>query len=226
VDAHGRPLAGRWRAQPTKTPLFLALVRGARAGTSAALQSGMQALESVPLSVPLAGRSVAETILFGLARAGIDTLFAVTGGPLMPFLRTCKSQRLARVVLCRHETAAAMMAAAYFHDRGVPAALGLTSGPGAVNAANGVVHALRESAAVFVVSARPAARKVARGSVQDFDTARFFALCTKRSEQLLDAAQAAFLVDDLLAEALAPAPGPVNLTVCADQWDRVVGGAA
>ncbi|HYQ14175.1 MAG TPA: thiamine pyrophosphate-binding protein [Polyangiaceae bacterium] len=169
---------------------------------------------------------VALSVLSDLRHHGIDTLFTVTGGPLMPLLKTCKSERLQRVVICRHETAAAVMAAAYFHDRGVPAVLALTSGPGVANAANGVIHALREEAALFVLSARPASAKVGRGAVQDFDSARFLATITKRSEQLLDPKQLAFLVDELLAEALAPKPGPVNLTVCADHWARAVGGGS
>jgi len=141
----------------------------------------------------------------------------------MPFLRTCRAERF-RVVLCRHEVAAAVMAAAYFHDCGVPAALAVTSGPGAANATNGIVHALREQAALFVLSARPAAAKIGRGAVQDFDTAGFLAPLTKRSEQLLHPAQAGFLADELVATARAPIPGPVNLTVCADQWVEPCGG--
>jgi thiamine pyrophosphate-dependent acetolactate synthase large subunit-like protein len=175
-------------------------------------------------SVASLGEDVAESVLATLNRIGIDTLFTVTGGPLMPLLRTCKRKRLQRVVICRHETAAAVMAAAYFHDRGTPALLALTSGPGVANAANGVLYALREAAALFVVSARPASTKVGRGAVQDFDSARFLASITKRSEQLLDPTQLGFLVDELIAEALAPTPGPVNLSVCADQWTRTVGG--
>ncbi len=175
-----------------------------------------------PVAAPEA--DVAESILSDLVRVGIDTIFTVTGGPLMPLLKTCKDRRLQRVVICRHETAAAVMAASYFHDRGAPAALALTSGPGVANAANGVIHAWREGAAMFVISARPAAAKVGRGAVQDFDSARFLAAITKRSEQLLEPKQLGFLVDELLADALAPTPGPVNLTVCADQWARVVGG--
>lgn len=167
---------------------------------------------------------VAQGILFSLHRIGIDTLFTVPGGPLMPLLKTCHQQRRPRVVICRHETAAVIMAASYFHDRGSPAALALTSGPGVANATNGIVHALREQAAVFIVSARPAAAKVGRGAVQDFDSARFLAPITKRSEQLLDPKQLAFLPEELLADALAPSPGPVNLTVCADQWKRRIGG--
>lgn len=162
--------------------------------------------------------TVAESILFNLHRIGIDTLFTVTGGPLMPLLKACKQKRLQRVVICRHETAAAVMAASYFHDRRTPAVLALTSGPGVANAANGIVHAMREAAAMFVLSARPASSKVGRGAVQDFDCARFLAPITKRSEQLLHPRQLAFLTGELLAEALAPTPGPVNLSVCGDQW--------
>jgi len=170
--------------------------------------------------------TVAQAILNAVTRAGVDTVFTVTGGPLMPFLRTCKSERFPRVVICRHEATAGIMAAAYFHERGVPAALALTSGPGAANATNGVIHALRETAALFVLSARPASNKLGRGAVQDFDSARFFAPFTKRSEQLIDPAQLTFLLDELLAEATAPAPGPVNLTVCANQWTQSLGVSA
>jgi thiamine pyrophosphate-dependent acetolactate synthase large subunit-like protein len=176
------------------------------------------------LKAPEFEDDVAARLLVDLHRIGIDTLFTVTGGPLMPLLKTSKSRRLQRVVICRHETAAAVMAASYFHERGRPALLALTSGPGVANAANGVLHALREAAAMFVLSARPAATKVGRGAVQDFDSARFLAALTKRSEQLLAPAQLRFLVDELYAEAVAPTPGPVNLTVCADQWPLSVEG--
>ena len=163
--------------------------------------------------------TVADAILSALERAGIELLLTVPGGPLMPFLRACKRRRFGRVVIARHETAACIMAASYFHDSGSPAVVALTSGPGAANAANGVLNALREQAALVIVSARPASARLARGAVQDLDSARFFAPITKRSEQLVNAAQMAFLVDDLVRLARAPSPGPVNLTVCADHWD-------
>jgi len=88
---------------------------------------------------------------------------------------------------------------------------------------NGVLHALREQSAVMLVSARPGSQKVGRGAVQDFDAARFLSAVSKRSEQLLHPAQTQFLTRDLLNLALAPAPGPVNLTVAADQWDLATG---
>lgn len=180
---------------------------------------------SIPTSQlnEIAGPTVSQAILGAFRRHGIQVVFTVPGGPLMPFLRECRASGYPAVVTCRHETAACIMAASYYRERGL-AAVALTSGPGAVNAANGIVHAQREQSAVFVLSARPVSYKAGRGAVQDFDTAHFLAAITKRSEQLLHAAQAAFLPDVLASLALNPCPGPVNLTVCADQWDSP-GGA-
>jgi acetolactate synthase-1/2/3 large subunit len=184
----------------------------------------VRSMKSNSVVTDAAHESVADAILAGWQRAGVEVLFTVPGGPLMPFLRACKQRESVRVVICRHETAACIMAASYFHDRRRPAAVALTSGPGAANAFNGIVHALREHAAITIVSARPVSAKVGRGSVQDFDTARQLASVTKRSEQLLAPAQSEFLVSDLLRLACAPAPGPVNLTVCADQWTQPLRG--
>jgi acetolactate synthase I/II/III large subunit len=175
---------------------------------------------------PTSQPTLAEAILKAFENAGIELLFTVPGGPLMPFLRSCKRRRFRKIVIARHETAACIMAASYFHDSGIPAVVALTSGPGAANATNGVLHALREQAALMIVSARPASHKLGRGAVQDLDSARFFAPITKRSEQLIDPAQLEFLATDLLQLAQAPSPGPVNLTVCCDHWDRVLGAPA
>lgn len=102
---------------------------------------------------------VADSILSAWQIAGVRLLFTVPGGPLMPFLRTCKLVGFPRVVMCRHETSACIMAASYFHDSGSPAAVAVTSGPGVANATNGVLHALREQSAVMLVTARPGTHK-------------------------------------------------------------------
>jgi acetolactate synthase I/II/III large subunit len=169
--------------------------------------------------------TVSEAILNAWRRHHVEVVFTVPGGPLMPFLRACHGSCYPRVVTCRHETAACIMAATYFHERGL-AGVALTSGPGAANAVNGIIHALREQAGVFIISARPVSNKFGRGAVQDFDTARLLHGITKRSEQLIHPAQASFLPEHLACLAGAPSAGPVNLTVAADQWDMPCGGEA
>lgn len=135
----------------------------------------------------------------------------------MPFLEACAAEQFALVV-CRQETNAVIMASAYYQAHGAPAVVALTSGPGAANAVNGCMFALREHAAVFVVSARPAGPKLGRGAVQDLDTAALLRPVTKHSEQLIHADQTEPLVRHLVATAVAPAPGPVNITLACNQW--------
>jgi acetolactate synthase-1/2/3 large subunit len=177
------------------------------------------------VSNPAGPPTVAARILSAFAEAGVELVFTVAGGPLTPFLRECRRARF-RVVTCRHETAACIMAASYFRHSEKLACVALTSGPGAVSASNGVVHAAREQASLFLLSARPASHKLGRGAVQDFDSARYFAPLVKRSEQLMNPAQIAFLLPELIEIGRAPSPGPVNLSVCADQWEQPVGGVS
>lgn len=139
----------------------------------------------------------------------------------MPFLQACHAERL-QTIVCRHETNAAFMAAAYFQSARKPALLALTSGPGAANAVNGLLYALREHCALFVISARPATPKLGRGAVQDLNTARLLAPLTKASEQVVHPKQCIPLTRQLCALALAPTPGPVNLTECNDTWITTV----
>lgn len=175
---------------------------------------------SPPLYSPLPAQdSVARTLVRLLQQVGVTTVFTVSGGPLMPLLQACHQERL-RTIVCRHETNAAFMAATYYTCRRVPALLALTSGPGAANAVNGIMYALREHSAVIIVSARPASAKLGQGAVQDLDTARFLAPMTKSSEQLIHPAQCVATMRRLMATALAHAPGPVNLTVCNDAWSQ------
>lgn len=135
----------------------------------------------------------------------------------MPFLRACQREGF-DIVVCRQETNALIAACGHYYATGVPAIVALTSGPGAANAVNGCLFALREHAAAFIVSARPAGPKLGRGAVQDLDTAALFSTATKMSEQLIHPEQAAHLTRRLLATALAPNPGPVNLTLACHQW--------
>jgi acetolactate synthase I/II/III large subunit len=181
------------------------------------LASPPAALEGLLSSTDFASVSPSVELLRILKLYGVEVVFTVTGGPLMPFLQACRQEQLATVV-CRQETNAVIAASAYYQAKAVPALVALTSGPGAANAVNGCLFALREHAAVFVVSARPAGPKLGRGAVQDLDSAALLRPVTKHSEQLLHPHQVHHLSHHLMATALAPNPGPVNLTVACHQW--------
>lgn len=94
----------------------------------------------------------AEYIASRLAQAGLRHAFLVTGGGAM-FLNDafCHEPGLSPIFF-HHEQAAAMAAEAYARIAGRPAILNVTTGPGGINALNGVFGAWTDSVPMIVIS--------------------------------------------------------------------------
>ncbi len=87
-----------------------------------------------------------------LATDGMLHVFLVTGGGAM-FLNDVLCHELGlRPVFFHHEQAASMAAEAYARVAGTPPVLNVTSGPGGINALNGVFGAWTDSVPMIVVS--------------------------------------------------------------------------
>lgn len=95
---------------------------------------------------------VADFIADRLVAAGIRHVFMVTGGGAMHLNDALGNHPGLRTVFFHHEQAAAMAAEAYFRLTGRMAVVNVTTGPGAINAINGVFGAHVDSMAMVVVS--------------------------------------------------------------------------
>ena len=95
---------------------------------------------------------VADWIVEALHQNGFDTVFMVTGGGAMHLNDAFGRNTDFHVVHCHHEQACAMAADAYFRISGKPAVVQVTTGPGGVNALNGVYGAFVDSVPMVVVS--------------------------------------------------------------------------
>src|SRR5271154_1308995 len=97
-------------------------------------------------------KRVADYIFDHLADRGVKHVFLLTGGGAM-FLNDALG-RCSRIqyVCCHHEQACAMAAEAYARVAGKPAALNVTTGPGGINALNGVFGAYTDSIPMIIVS--------------------------------------------------------------------------
>lgn len=95
---------------------------------------------------------VADFIADRLVAAGIRHVFMVTGGGAMHLNDALGNRPGLTPVFCHHEQACAMAAEAYYRVTGRMAALNVTTGPGAINAINGVFGAYVDSMAMVVVS--------------------------------------------------------------------------
>jgi acetolactate synthase-1/2/3 large subunit len=155
----------------------------------------------------------AQAIAAALREAGGGPVFGLPGGGgNLDLIGTAEEAGL-RFVLCHGETAAAIAAATWAEETGLPAACLATRGPGAASLANGLAHALLDRAPLLAITDAIAAGDRARVPHQRLDHARLLAETVKASVPI-DAdpgATAAWAVD----LALAPPPGPVHLDVVA-----------
>src|SRR6185312_6751451 len=96
------------------------------------------------------GTDFAQATVGMLASLGVRRAFGVIGGGIAPFADALEGS--VDLVHCRHEAGAAFAAAECSLASGKPVAVFTTTGPGLVNALNGLVAAKWEGARVVLVS--------------------------------------------------------------------------
>src|SRR3569833_3200274 len=86
-----------------------------------------------------------------LRNRGARHVFLITGGGAMHLNDSVGTSGL-KYICTHHEQAAAMAAECYARITGVPAILNVTTGPGGINALNGVFGAWTDSVPMVVIS--------------------------------------------------------------------------
>jgi acetolactate synthase-1/2/3 large subunit len=97
-------------------------------------------------------KTVADQIADWLVMQGIEQVFTVTGGGSMFLNQALGSHQGLRCTFMHHEQACAMAAEGYARIAGKPAVVMLTTGPGSINAFNGVFGAFTDSIPMIVIS--------------------------------------------------------------------------
>ena len=95
---------------------------------------------------------VADYLAEALAAHGVQHVFLVTGGGAMHLNDAIGRNSRLTYVACHHEQACAMAADSYFRLTNRLAAVNVTSGPGGINALNGVFGAWTDSLGMIVLS--------------------------------------------------------------------------
>lgn len=96
--------------------------------------------------------NVSEYIFDFFNQKGVDTCFMVTGGQAMYLDDAVAKNKNYHVICHHHEQATTMCADAYGRMKLKPAIALVTTGPGSVNAINGVVGAYTDSSPMIVIS--------------------------------------------------------------------------
>jgi len=96
--------------------------------------------------------NAAERIAAYLASKGLAQVFAVTGGGAMFLNQALAGHEGMKCTFMHHEQACAMAAEGYARIDGRPAIVNVTTGPGGLNALNGVFGAFTDSIPMLVLS--------------------------------------------------------------------------
>lgn len=96
--------------------------------------------------------NVSQQIADWLVAQGIEQVFCVTGGGAMFLNHALGSHPGLRCTYMHHEQACAMAAEGYARVTGKPAVVNVTTGPGGINALNGVFGAFTDSVPMLVLS--------------------------------------------------------------------------
>ncbi|HEY1099784.1 MAG TPA: thiamine pyrophosphate-binding protein [Myxococcota bacterium] len=168
---------------------------------------------------------VADVIASFLADRGARHVFMVTGGGAMHLNDAFGRHDGLRYICCHHEQACAMAAESYARLTGVPAVVNVTTGPGGINALNGVYGAYTDSVPMIVVSGQvkretcmafndvPGLRQLGD---QEADLVGMVRGITKFAELVREPADILRILEQAWHEATSGRPGPVWIDVPVD----------
>jgi acetolactate synthase I/II/III large subunit len=174
-----------------------------------------------------ATRTGGQLLVDALRVHGVDHAFCVPGESFLPVLDALHDARDAiRLLVCRHEGAAANAAEAYGKLTGRPGVCFVTRGPGATHASVGVHTAQQDSTPLVLFVGQVARHMLEREAFQELDVRRVFGTMAKWAAQIDDGARIPELVARAFQTALSGRPGPVVLALPEDVLSELAPAAA
>jgi acetolactate synthase I/II/III large subunit len=160
----------------------------------------------------LSSDSVAGCIARVLKARGIERVFALCGGHIMPIWMRLDAEGI-RIIDVRDERAAVHMAQAQAElTAGLGVAL-VTAGPGVTNAMTGIANAHVARAPVLILSGTPPRPQENRGGLQDVDHTLLLRSITRYARTVREPTLALTELDEAIARAFGECgePGPAYL---------------
>lgn len=173
---------------------------------------------------------LADYVASRLAEHGVSHVFMLTGGGAMHLNDALGRAPGLTYVCCHHEQALSMAAEAYTRLSGRLAAVNVTTGPGGINALNGVHGAYTDSIAMFVVSGQVKRETLRQNAPvrlrqlgdQEADIVAMVKPITKFAALVETPGDIRYLVEKALWLATTGRPGPVWLDLPIDVQSALI----
>jgi acetolactate synthase-1/2/3 large subunit len=163
--------------------------------------------------------SVSELMVRYLERLGIDHIFGMPGGHVLPIYDRLHDSTI-RSVLVKHEQGAAFMAGGYARLAHRPSACIATAGPGATNLITGIANAYAERLPVLAITGETSTYIFGRGGLQEsageggtIDQCALFAPITRYRRLVERTDYLGQVLNQATQALLGRNPGPVLLSI-------------
>jgi acetolactate synthase-1/2/3 large subunit len=158
----------------------------------------------------------AQMLCEGLVKEGVEVIFGILGGALLPLYDTLPQYPQLRHILVRHEQGAAHAADGYARATGKVGVCFATSGPGATNLVTGIANAYLDSVPILAVTGQVARPFIGKDAFQEVDITGITLPITKHNYLVMDAAEIPKVVKEAIYLAKTGRPGPVLIDLPRD----------
>ena len=158
------------------------------------------------------GQIVCESLL----RQGVDVVFGLPGGAILPLYQTLPEYPQLRHILVRHEQGAAHAADGYARATGRPGVAWATSGPGATNLVTGIATAHMDSIPMVIITGQVSRDAIGSDAFQETDITGITLPITKHNYLVMNASELPGVIAEAFHIASTGRPGPVLVDIPKD----------
>jgi len=158
----------------------------------------------------------AQSIVRSLEAAGVDTVFGIPGGAILPLYDPLMDSSRIRHILARHEQGAGHAAEGYATATGRVGVCMATSGPGATNLVTPLADAYMDSVPVVAVTGQVPSPSIGTDAFQEADIRGITMPITKHNYLVTDPAEIPRTIAEAFHIASTGRPGPVLVDIAKD----------
>ena len=157
-----------------------------------------------------------DAILRSLEAEGVEVMFGIPGGAILPTYDAIARGTTVRHVLARHEQGAGHMAQGYARASGRVGVAIATSGPGATNLVTPIADAWMDSTPLVCITGQVYSRLIGTDAFQEIDITGITLPCVKHSWLVQDVREIPAVMKAAFHVARTGRPGPVLVDIAKD----------
>lgn len=165
----------------------------------------------------------AQSLVKSLENAGVDTIFGIPGGAILPAYDPLMDSTQIRHILVRHEQAGGHAAQGYAVATGKVGVCMATSGPGATNLVTPLADAHMDSVPLVAVTGQVGASMIGTDAFQEADIRGITMPVTKHNFLVTDPADIPRTIAEAFHIASTGRPGPVLVDVAKSALQAMTG---